>query len=490
MDLAAALKQPTLVNTQNFIDGRWQAAISGQCYPVVNPVNGKSFIEVADSDGIDAVHAANCAAAAYVSWQFSTPRQRADLLDAWHALILAHADDLAFIITTEQGKPLAEAKAEVAYGASYVKWFAQQAMQLRGDILPSSIASRRQTVEKRPVGVVAVITPWNFPFAMLARKIAPAIAAGCTVVAKPAEDTPLTALAMAKLMEMAGFPAGVVNVITASREQTAIAVDAWLKGTQVKKISFTGSTPVGKYLAERSAATLKKLSLELGGNAPFIVFDNCDIDAAIQGLLAAKLRNGGQTCVCPNRIYVQDKIYAEFAERLVTKVQQMKVGLPTEPDTLIGPMINQKAIDKISRHVQDAVANGGVLLCGSEAPLEHWFFAPVVIGEANNNMALFSEETFGPVLPLFRFKTEEEVLFAANNTEFGLAAYFYSSDHKQIHRVSRALQAGVMGVNEGAIASEVAPFGGVKASGYGREGSHYGLDDFLQLVYLCEGNLQ
>lgn len=489
MDFSAVLKQPALVNTQNFINGQWQAAVSGQRYPVLNPADGKSFIEVADSNATDAAQAAESAAAAFINWQHSTHRQRAELLEAWHSLILTHADDLALIITTEQGKPLAEAKAEVAYGASYVKWFSQQVMQLRGDILPTSQASRRQTVEKRPVGVVAVITPWNFPFAMLARKIAPAIAAGCTVVAKPAEDTPLTALAMVKLMEMAGFPAGVVNVITASREQTAIAVDAWLKTSQVKKISFTGSTAVGKYLAERSAATLKKLSLELGGNAPFIVFENCDIDAAIQGLLAAKLRNGGQTCVCPNRIYVQDSIYAEFAERLATKVKQLKVGLPTEADTAIGPMINQKAIDKISHHVQDAVANGGVLLCGNTAPLKQWFFAPVVIAEANNKMALFSEETFGPVLPLFRFNTEEEAVFAANDTEFGLAAYFYSNDPKQIRRVSQALQAGVMGVNEGAISSEIAPFGGVKESGYGREGSHYGLDDFLQLVYICEGNL-
>jgi len=489
MDLAAALRHSVLLNTQNFINGRWQSAATGQQYPVLNPSTGKAFIHVADSDTQDASEALAAAEQAFVQWQCVTPRQRADLLDAWHALIVAHANDLALIITTEQGKPLAEAKAEVAYGASYVKWFAQQAMQVRGDILPATVASRRQTVEKRPIGVVAVITPWNFPFAMLARKIAPALAAGCTVIAKPAEDTPLTALAMIKLLEMAGCPAGVVNIITASRVQTAIAVDAWLNASQVKKISFTGSTAVGRYLAERSAATLKKLSLELGGNAPFIVFENCDLDAAVQGLLLAKLRNGGQTCVCPNRIYVQESIYSEFATRLIAKVQQMKVGLPTEPDTAIGPMINQKAIDKISRHVQDALAQGGNLLCGSGMPVKDWFFAPVVIGNANNQMALFHEETFGPVLPLFRFNTEAEVLQAANDTEFGLAAYFYSNDHKQIHRVSRALQAGVIGINEGAISSEVAPFGGIKASGYGREGSHYGLDDYLQLVYFCEGQL-
>lgn len=489
MDLVAALTEPTLINRQNWIDGRWQPAQSGLSYPVINPANGKRFIEVANSDAHDAMLAANCAAAAFINWQLATQRQRADLLDAWHTQIVKHADDLALIITTEQGKPLAEAKAEVAYGASYVKWFAQQAMQLRGDILPATLASRRQTVEKRPVGVVAVITPWNFPFAMLARKIAPALAAGCTVVAKPAEDTPLTALAMVKLLELAGCPAGVVNIITASREQTAPAVAAWLTSPRVNKISFTGSTAVGKYLAEQSAATLKHLSLELGGNAPFIVFENCDLDAAVQGLLLAKLRNGGQTCVCPNRIYVQESVYAEFAKRLVAKVQQMKVGLPTEPDTAIGPMINQKAIDKISRHVQDALEHGGNLLCGSAMPVKDWFFAPVVIGNANNQMVLFREETFGPVLPLFCFSTETEALQAANDTEFGLAAYFYSNDHQQIYRVSRALQAGVIGINEGAISSEIAPFGGVKASGYGREGSHYGLDDYLHLVYCCEGNV-
>lgn len=488
-DFVSNLKEPALFNTLNFINGDWKKAVSQNTYEVINPATGESIASVANSDAIDAVSAARSAKKAFATWQLTTHRERANLLEKWHDLVQQHADDLALIMTSEQGKPLAEAKGEVSYGASYIKWFAQLAMQLRGDILPTSIAGRQQTVEKRPVGVVAVITPWNFPFAMLARKIAPAIAAGCTVVVKPAEDTPLTALTMAKLAEMAGFPEGVINVVAASRDQTAIAVDAWLKDPEVKKISFTGSTPVGRYLAQRSASTLKKLSLELGGNAPFIVFDDCDMDVAINGLLAAKLRNGGQTCVCPNRIYVADAIYDEFASRLVDKVAALKVGNPLASDTKIGPMINQKAIDKISAHVKDAEQHGGILLCGNVAPREGFFFEPVVIAEANNDMALFSEETFGPVLPLFRFKGEDEVIEEANNTEFGLAAYFFTQDHKRIHRVKARLQAGVIGVNEGAVASEIGPFGGVKASGYGREGSHYGLDDFLQMTYVCEGNL-
>lgn len=488
-DFASVLKEPALFNTLNFINGSWKKAVSQMTYEVANPATGESIASVANSDAIDAASAARYAKKAFATWQATTHRERANILEKWYDLIVEHTDDLARIMTTEQGKPLAEAKGEVAYGASYIKWFAQLAMQLRGDILPSSVPGRQQTVEKRPVGVVAVITPWNFPFAMLARKIAPAIAAGCTVVVKPAEDTPLTALAMAKLAEMAGFPPGILNVVAASREQTAIAVDAWLKDPEVKKISFTGSTAVGRYLAQRSASTLKKLSLELGGNAPFIVFDDCDIDVAIKGLMAAKMRNGGQTCVCPNRIYVANEIYDEFASRLVDKVAALKVGDPLSGDTNIGPMINQKSIDKITAHVADAQEHGGIVLCGSAEPREGLFFEPVVIAEANNNMALFSEETFGPVIPLFRFRSEEEVIEEANNTEYGLAAYFFTQDHKRIHRVKGRLQAGVIGVNEGAVASEIGPFGGVKASGYGREGSHYGLDDFLQMTYVCEGNL-
>lgn len=481
------LKDQTLLSTQNYINGKWQNAISGMTYPVINPATGERIASAPDSDAIDAAHAARSAQKAFQSWGKTSHRERATLLEKWYAVINENIDDLALTMTTEQGKPLAEAKGEVAYGASYVKWFSQQIMQLRGDILPEAGSGKVQTVEKRPVGVVAVITPWNFPFAMLARKIAPALAAGCTVVVKPAEDTPLTALMMAKLIDMAGFPPGVVNVVTASREQTAIAVDAWLKDPLVKKLSFTGSTQVGRYLAERCASTLKKLSLELGGNAPFIVFADADLDAAVEGLMAAKLRNGGQTCVCPNRIYVEDSIYDEFASRLTDKVAALKVGSPLDEDTRIGPMINQKAVDKINAHISDAVEQGGVVLCGNKAPDDTLFVEPTVIADANNAMRLFTEETFGPVLPLFRFQSESEAIEEANNTEYGLAAYFYTRDHYRIHRLKGALQAGVIGVNEGAVASEQAPFGGIKASGYGREGSHYGLDDFLYIAYFCEG---
>lgn len=488
MQLTNTLQQPQLLQTQNFINGQWQASDSNTIYPVENPADNSLVANVANSNASDATLATNAAYKAFTSWQLSSHRARADLLEKWYDLIIEHTDDLATIISTEQGKPLAEAKGEVAYGASYVKWFAQQVMQLRGDILPSTVTSKVQTVEKRPVGVVAVITPWNFPFAMLTRKIAPAIAAGCTVVIKPAEDTPLTALALAKLAEMAGFPAGLFNLITADRANTAIAVAAWLDDPRVKKLSFTGSTQVGKYLAERSAGTLKKLSLELGGNAPFVVFDSADLDAAVEGLLAAKLRNGGQTCVCPNRVYVQEGVYEAFTEKLVARVTQLKVGPFTDPESNIGPMINEKAIAKITSHVQDAIEHGGSLQCGS-AENDGLYFKPTVITDANNDMLLFSEETFGPVIALFKFKDEAEGIEQANNTEFGLAAYFYSNDHQQIHRVKRSLSAGVIGVNEGAVSSELAPFGGVNASGYGREGSHYGLDDFLQMTYFCEGNL-
>ncbi len=489
MHLTSSLQQPALLNTQNFIGGMWQSSESKDTYPVINPANEKLITYVTNSNVNDSNLAAKSASQAFALWQHTPHRVRATLLEKWHDLIIENINDLALIISTEQGKPLAEAKAEVNYGASYIKWFSQQVMQLRGDILPSTVNNKLQTIEKRPVGVVAVITPWNFPFAMLTRKIAPAIAAGCSVVIKPAEDTPLTALALVKLAEMADFPKGLINLITADRDQTVTAVGAWLDDPKIKKLTFTGSTQVGKYLAERSAGTLKKLSLELGGNAPFIVFDNADIDAAVDGLIAAKLRNGGQTCVCPNRIYVQDSIYEEFTRKLVSQVATLKVGPATDPESKIGPMINDKAINKITQHVKDAVKKGGKLRCGNVDPIEHLYFAPTVITEANNDMLLFSEETFGPVLALFRFTDEEEAIEQANNTQYGLAAYFYSNEHHQIHRVKNSLNAGVIGVNEGAVASELAPFGGVNASGYGREGSHYGLDDFLQMTYICEGNL-
>lgn len=377
------------------------------------------------------------------------------------------------------------------YGASYVAWFADEATRIYGDLIPQQQRGKRMSAIKEPIGIVAAITPWNFPLAMIARKIAPALAAGCTVVAKPAEDTPLTALALAQLAQEAGLPPGVLNMIAASRERGVAAVADWLQDGRVRKITFTGSTPVGKHLARESAGTLKKLSLELGGNAPFIVFDDADLDAAIAGLLSAKFRNGGQTCVCPNRVYVQAGVYDRFAAMLAARVSALKVAPATDPDAQIGPMINARAVDKIERHVQDAVAHGARVLAGGKRLPEvgAHFYAPTVLADAHPGMALCGEETFGPVVPLFRFTDEAEAVQAANDTPFGLAAYFYSQDVRRIDRVAHALEAGIVGINEGALASEAAPFGGVKESGYGREGSKYGLDDYLSIKYLCQGGL-
>ncbi len=385
-----------------------------------------------------------------------------------------------------------ESRGEVQYGAAYVEWFAAEAVRICGDIVAEPMPGRKMLVLKEPVGVVAAITPWNFPLAMIARKIAPALAAGCTVVAKPAEDTPLTALALVYLAELAGVPAGVLNIVTASRERTPEVVDVWLADSRVRKITFTGSTPVGKHLARESAATLKKLSLELGGNAPFIVFEDADLDAAVEGLMASKFRNGGQTCVCPNRIYVHEAVHDDFVERLARRVGALKVGPASEAGSQIGPMINARAVDKIARHVEDAVARGARVVTGGrrvrtgDGP---HYYAPTVLVGATPEMALSCEETFGPVAPIFRFASEDEVIGHANDTPFGLAAYFYSNDVRRIWRVAQALETGIVGINEGAIAAEAAPFGGVKESGYGREGSRHGLDDYLHLKYLCQGLL-
>ncbi|EOH6287572.1 NAD-dependent succinate-semialdehyde dehydrogenase, partial [Burkholderia cenocepacia] len=415
----------------------------------------------------------------------------AAILRAWHAAIVAHTDDLAKLMSREQGKPLAEARGEVAYGASYVLWFAEEATRTYGDLIPQQQRGKRLSAVKEPIGVVAAITPWNFPLAMIARKIAPALAAGCTVVAKPAEDTPLTALALAFLAQEAGVPAGVLNLITASRERGVDAAADWLADGRVRKITFTGSTPVGKLLARESAATLKKLSLELGGNAPFIVFDDAELDAAVDGLMAAKFRNGGQTCVSPNRVYVQAGVYDAFAAKLAARVAALKVAPATDPAAQIGPMINARAVDKIARHVGDAVERGARVLAGGKRLTELGanYYAPTVLADATADMQLTCEETFGPVAALFRFESEDEAVDAANDTPFGLAAYFYTQDVRRIARVSARLETGIVGINEGALASEAAPFGGVKESGYGREGSRYGLDDYLSIKYLCQGGL-
>lgn len=480
-----------LIRSDNFIDGQWRAAADGARFAVTDPATGTVIAQVADSSAADARAATDAAARALPAWRDLLPKERATILHKWNALILANQDALGALISLEQGKPLAEGRGEVAYGASYVAWFADEATRIYGDIIPQQQRGKRMTAVKEPIGIVAAITPWNFPLAMIARKIAPALAAGCTVIAKPAEDTPLTASALVLLAHEAGVPAGVLNLITASRDHAVATVADWLEDSRVRKITFTGSTPVGKYLARESAGTLKKLSLELGGNAPFIVFDDADLDAAVSGLLAAKFRNGGQTCVCPNRVYVQAGVYDKFANMLSRRVAELKVAPATDPDAQIGPMINIRALDKIARHVDDALAHGARVLAGGKRlpELGPHYYAPTVLADATHEMLLCGEETFGPVVPLFRFDDEAEAVEAANNTPFGLASYFYSQDVRRIDRVSRALQAGIVGINEGALASEAAPFGGVKESGYGREGSKYGLDDYLSIKYLCQGNL-
>ena len=486
-------QRPELLLNLNFIDGQWRAALDSRTFSVFDPATGEAFADVPDSGAADAQAALDAAHIAFKTWRKVPARQRAQIIKRWNDLMVAHTDDLGRLISSEQGKPLAEGKGEVAYAASYVEWFAEEATRADGEIIAAPVQGRRMLALREPVGVIAAVTPWNFPAAMIARKIAPALAAGCTVVCKPAEDTPLTSLALVKLAEEAGVPAGVLNIVTASRERAEEVVDVWLDDARVRKITFTGSTPVGKHLAKRSADTLKKLSLELGGNAPFIVFDDADLNAAVEGLMAAKFRNGGQTCVCPNRIYVHDAVHDTFVEKLVARVSALKVGPADDPASQIGPMINARAVDKIERHVQDAVergakvATGGVRLSPTEKGA--FYYAPTVLTNADASMACSCEETFGPVAPITRFTDEASVIEDANATPFGLAAYFYSRDVRRIWRLADALEAGIVGINEGAIASEAAPFGGVKDSGYGREGSRHGLDEYMHFKYVCQGQL-
>ncbi len=484
------LDRTDLVRSANYIAGTWTAA-AGPMLDVTDPATGELITRVPDSGAAEARAALDAAHAAFAAWRKVPPKLRAQIIKRWNDLVLAHQDDLGKLISREQGKPLAEGKGEVAYAASYIEWFGEEATRMNGETIPAPVPGRRMFALKEPVGVVAAITPWNFPAAMIARKIAPALAAGCTVVCKPAEDTPLTSLALVRLAEEAGVPAGVLNIVTASRERTPEVVDVWLDDPRVRKITFTGSTPVGKHLARRSAETLKKLSLELGGNAPFIVFEDADLDAAVDGFMAAKFRNGGQTCVCPNRVFVHDAVHDAFAARLAARVAALKVGPASDPASQIGPMINARAVEKIERHVQDAVARGARVLTGGRRLTELGpnYYAPTVLTHADATMACACEETFGPVAPLTRFTTEAEVIAAANDTPFGLAAYFYSQDVRRIWRVADQLETGIVGVNEGAVASEAAPFGGVKESGYGREGSVHGLDDYLHTKYVCQGQL-
>ena len=485
-----ALTRTDLIRSSNFIAGQW-TAFPGPLMDVTNPATGAVITSVPDSGAAEARAALDAAHAAFATWRKVPAKQRAAIIKRWNDLVLAHQDDLGALISLEQGKPLAEGKGEVAYAASYIEWFGEEATRMNGEVIPAPAPGRRMFALKEPVGVVAAITPWNFPAAMIARKIAPALAAGCTVVCKPAEDTPLTSLALVQLAHEAGVPAGVLNIVTASRQNTPAVVDVWLDDSRVRKITFTGSTPVGKHLARRSADTLKKLSLELGGNAPFIVFDDADLDAAVDGLMAAKFRNGGQTCVCPNRVFVHRSVFDAFAAKLAAKVAALKVGPASDPASQIGPMINDRAVEKIERHVQDAVAKGAKVLTGGQrlAHLGPNYYAPTVLSGADASMACACEETFGPVAPLTVFDDEAEVVAQANDTPFGLAGYFYSQNVKRIWRVADALETGIVGINEGAIAAEAAPFGGVKESGYGREGSTHGLDDYLHTKYVCQGQL-
>lgn len=492
--MSLELSRPDLQRTQNFINARWCDAAQGHRFAVSDPASDEVFAEVPDSGAGDARAAVDAAHAALPAWRATPAKQRAQLLKRWHALILQHQEDLGRLISREQGKPLAEGRGEVLYAASYVEWFAEEATRSYGDVIPAPVRGRKMLVVKESVGVVAAITPWNFPAAMIARKIAPALAAGCTVVAKPAEDTPLTSLALSRLAEEAGLPAGVLNMVVASRERAAEVVDVWLADGRVRKITFTGSTPVGKHLARESAGTLKKLSLELGGNAPFIVFEDADLDAAVAGLMVAKFRNGGQTCVSPNRVFVHDAVHDAFVAKLAARVGALVVGPASVAASQVGPMINGRAVDKIERHVADAVARGAKVVVGgrrlrSDVCNGPNYYAPTVLTGADATMACSVEETFGPVVPITRFDSEAEVIAAANDTPFGLAAYFFSRDIARVWRVSEALETGLVGINEGALAAEAAPFGGVKESGYGREGSRYGLDDYMHTKYLCQGGV-
>ncbi len=483
----AALTDPSLLKTDALIDGVWIGAT--QRFAVDDPATGATLAQVANLGAAGAESAIAAANRAWPAWRSKTAKERAAILMAWFRLLHQHADDLARIMTAEQGKPLAEAKGEVAYGASFIEWFAEEAKRVYGETVPTTDANKRYLVIKQAVGVCAAITPWNFPIAMITRKVAPALAAGCTVIIKPAEQTPLSALAVAELAQRAGIPPGVLNIVTADSEQSIAIGKVLCASDTIRHLSFTGSTEVGRILMKQCAPTVKKLSLELGGNAPFIVFDDADIDSAVEGALVSKYRNAGQTCVCANRLYVQDSVYDAFVDKLAAKVRGIKVGNGFEAGVTQGPMIDANAIAKIESHVSDALARGARLLVGGHR-IGSQFYEPTVIADTTADMLCAREETFGPVAPVFRFHTEAEVIAAANNTEFGLASYFYSRDIGRIFRVGEALEYGMVGVNTGLISTAEVPFGGVKQSGLGREGSHHGIDDYVEIKYLCLGDIQ
>ncbi|MCH8866566.1 MAG: NAD-dependent succinate-semialdehyde dehydrogenase [Proteobacteria bacterium] len=476
-----------LLRTQAYVDGQWIDADSGETLAVIDPATGKTIAQIAKCGTAETHRAISAAERALVSWRQKTAKERAAVLRRWFTLMMAAQEDLAQILTAEQGKPLAESMGEIAYGANYIEWFAEEAKRIYGDTIPHPSNDKRIVVIKQPVGVVACITPWNFPNAMLSRKIAPALAAGCTVVCKPASETPLSAFAIVELAERAGVPAGVINIVAGITQEIGAEMTS---NPIVRKLTFTGSTAVGKMLIEQCAGTVKRMSMELGGNAPFIVFDDADLDEAIKGAMICKFRNAGQTCVCANRFLVQDGIYEDFAARFEEATAGLKLGQGIDEAVTIGPLINEKAANDVIGFVEDAVAKGAkIAIGGGRSDLGTRFIEPTVLTEVNDDMRVFREEIFGPVAPLFRFKTEEEAIAMANDTEFGLAAYFYSRDIGRIWRVAEALEYGIVGINEGLISNEMAPFGGVKESGQGREGSKYGLDDYLEIKYMCIGGI-
>ena len=485
------LEDPSLFKTQAYIDGQWIE--SARRFAVTDPATNAELAQVPALEPMHAQLAIDAADAAWPAWRALTAKQRAAILRKWFDLLVANADDLARLMTAEQGKPLAEAKGEVLYGASFVEWFAEEAKRVYGETIPSPDATKRLLVLRQPVGVCAAITPWNFPLAMITRKVAPALAAGCPVVIKPAEQTPLTALAAAELAHRAGMPRGVLNVLTADAEGSIAIGKLLCASPVVRHLSFTGSTEVGRILMAQSAPTIKKLSLELGGNAPFIVFDDADVDAAVEGAMASKYRNAGQTCVCANRLYVQDGIYDEFVARLAQAVGGLKVGDGFDEGVNLGPLIDDQALAKVERHIGDALSKGARMVVGGKrvesGPYAGRFYQATVLADVTADMLCAREETFGPVAPVFRFKTEAEAIAAANATEFGLASYFYSRDVGRIFRVAEALEYGMVGINTGLMSNEVAPFGGVKQSGLGREGSRHGIDEYVEMKYLCLGDL-
>jgi succinate-semialdehyde dehydrogenase / glutarate-semialdehyde dehydrogenase len=487
MTKTLSLKDPSLFRQQAYIDGTWCGADSGKSFEVNNPATSEILGSVPEMGAAETRRAIEAANRAWREWRRKTAKERAQILRKWSDLMLANTDDLAAIMTAEQGKPLTESEGEIAYAASFIEWFGEEGKRIYGDTIPSPANDKRIVVIKQPVGVCCAITPWNFPAAMITRKAGPALAAGCTMVLKPAESTPFSALALAELAERAGVPPGVFNIVTG--DPPAIGSEM-TSNPDVRKITFTGSTEVGRLLMQQSASTVKKISLELGGNAPFIVFDDADLDAAVEGAIVSKYRNTGQTCVCANRLYVQDGVYDTFAEKLVAAVKKLKVANGFEPGAQQGPLIDEAAVRKVEEHVADAVSKGGsVLLGGKRHPLGMTFFEPTVIANVTPAMKVAREETFGPVSPLFRFRTDEEAVQLANDTEFGLASYFYSRDIGRIWRAAEGLESGIVGVNTGLISNEVAPFGGVKQSGMGREGSHYGIEGFLEIKYICLGGI-